>query len=173
MPKSRTAYQDGIRPWQSRWEPIRKSLETDPVPRITNRVIELGAAEGRMSLELARLGYQVDAWEMVRRLAEPHPNINWIQSKINHDEIDTPYDVGLAIAVLHHLPDYLHVLMNLVLVSTLVFIEPAHPDEHQHYQASKQDLEYVYNYCLEHGSVIAEHPVKHGKIQRPTVRIDP
>lgn len=93
------------------------------------RVLEIGAATGRYSHTLARLGYRVDAVELVQHnidifkaKTEPGEDVRIIQGNAKHLDMlaDNTYDITLLLGPMYHLfsvPEQLQALSEAIRVT--------------------------------------------------------
>lgn len=120
----------GTRDCGTRWAAIEDALGDARGPRC----LDLGAYAGYFSIRLARQFdadvVAIDNWRGLRTV--DHPNIEIINRRVTPDEVRAlgPFDVTLALSVLHHIPEWADMIDALRSVTTgTLFVETADPTE--------------------------------------------
>lgn len=93
-----------------------------------DRLIDVGGWDGYFARRFAEAGATVDLFEP-RNVADIPARVTHIQTRVDASTEFPRCDVALALAVLHHMPDWADVLTNLRRASRTLIVETAVPAE--------------------------------------------
>ncbi len=170
--KDRPSRRDGA----GRYQAIATYLRENPIGDGTGfTVFDFGAFNGYFSRRLAEdFDARCTAVDDNPALT-PYPGVEAINRRITPTDIGGPYDVVIAMSVLHHLEDWRDYLNALIEAGTVVFIEVAHPDENLP-KAKAHHTSRAINRAVKAkklgGQIIAETPGYDPRCVRPLVVID-
>ena len=130
------------RAFDIRYPEIRQTVERAQ-PR---SILDIGPAGGGFARSLSDLA-PVTAIDVRDHRWDPHPNVDWQVRALDADAIGKlpPYDVVLALSVLHHMSDWRDALREIrKLARRLVIVEVPHPDERLTTPAARNELGDLY-----------------------------
>lgn len=162
-------YQANDRPWQPRWESIRSHLPEGGV------ALDLGANDGCFSEQLAAMGFTVHA---IERKGEPQriDGVHWHKATISAEYVKTlaeqvgPFDVVLAMSIIHHLRDWASAYWAIRAVSKVAIFEVPNPlEERTRSRTLDAKVGPLYELVMAGGAVIGEAPGWKTRHLRPTV----
>ena len=164
----------GTRDGNERYEAIRNYLLANDIGD-NPTVLDFGAWNGYFSRRLAEdFDAHCTAVDDTPEL-EPYPGVTVINRRLAADEITGPYDVVIAMSVMHHLENWRQYLDAFLAAGKVVFLEVAIPDENlpkaKAHNNSKAIMRAVKAKKLG-GTVIAETPGYDFSHLRPLIVID-
>lgn len=158
------------RDWRARWEAIKPHLGTPGI------ALDLGAADGAFSRELANLGWTVHAFDMRVEPSIAHPRVTWHRERLDARSIAGlarrlrpgrgRFDLVLGLSLLHWMADYGAAYWAMRWISERAIIEVPHPDETPAKAAMFTALDAL---ARHDGRIIGQSPGSHTSLLRPLI----